>query len=45
VLACEPGIYLPDEQIGVRIEDDILITDDGCEILSKACPQALTSVQ
>jgi Xaa-Pro aminopeptidase len=45
VLACEPGIYLPDEQIGVRIEDDILITDDGCEILSKACPQALTPVQ
>ena len=26
VLTCEPGIYIPDESIGVRIEDDILIT-------------------
>lgn len=29
VLTVEPGIYLPEENIGVRIEDDILITDTG----------------
>jgi len=29
VLTCEPGIYIADEGIGVRIEDDILITADG----------------
>lgn len=30
VLTVEPGIYIPEEAIGVRIEDDVLITKDGC---------------
>jgi len=29
VLTCEPGIYIREEGIGVRIENDILVTDDG----------------
>lgn len=41
VLVAEPGIYIPEEGIGVRIEDDILITADGCEILSKKLPREL----
>ncbi len=36
VLTVEPGIYIPEEGIGVRIEDDILITSDGCTNLSLA---------
>ncbi len=37
VLTCEPGIYIPEEGIGVRLEDDILITSDGHENLSANC--------
>lgn len=36
ILTVEPGIYIPEEGIGVRLEDDILITDSGHQNLSKA---------
>lgn len=35
VLTNEPGLYIEEEGIGIRIEDDILVTEDGCENLSK----------
>lgn len=31
----EPGLYIPEEEIGIRIEDDLLVTEDGCINLSK----------
>ena len=34
VLTVEPGIYIPEESIGVRLEDDILVTDTGSQNLS-----------
>lgn len=43
VLTIEPGIYIPKEAIGVRIEDDVLITESGLEILSDALPRVLDS--
>lgn len=36
VITDEPGLYIDEWQIGIRIEDDLLITEDGCENLS-AC--------
>jgi len=33
VLTIEPGIYIQEESIGIRIEDDYLITNSGCEKL------------
>lgn len=35
VVSDEPGLYIDEEEIGIRIEDDLLITEDGCEVLSK----------
>jgi Xaa-Pro aminopeptidase len=29
VFTCEPGIYIPEENIGIRLENDILITESG----------------
>lgn len=41
VLTVEPGIYIPDECLGVRLEDDILITPEGCKSLSDRLPKTL----
>lgn len=44
VITDEPGLYVDEEEIGIRIEDDLLITEDGCEVLSEAIertPQAI----
>ena len=36
IISDEPGLYIDEEEIGIRIEDDLLITEDGCEVLSAA---------
>ena len=38
VLTCEPGIYIPEEKMGVRIENDLLITAEGNEDLMAGIP-------
>ena len=56
VITVEPGLYFgawrPDvdcperyANIGIRIEDDVLITNDGPDVLSKDCPKTITDIE
>jgi Xaa-Pro aminopeptidase len=39
VLTIEPGIYIPEENLGIRIEDVVLVTDNGARVMSAALPK------
>jgi Xaa-Pro aminopeptidase len=39
IVTIEPGIYIPEENIGVRIEDVVLVTETGSRVLSAALPK------
>jgi len=39
VITLEPGIYIPEENLGVRIEDMVLVTEHGAKLLSAALPR------
>ncbi|NJL47860.1 MAG: M24 family metallopeptidase [Leptolyngbyaceae cyanobacterium SM2_5_2] len=45
VITIEPGVYLPQEGIGIRIEDNVLVTQDGCEVLSAALPKEIQDIE
>jgi Xaa-Pro aminopeptidase len=45
VFTIEPGIYLADEGLGVRIEDTLLVTEDGCEVLSRFVPKSVDEIE
>ena len=45
VLTCEPGIYITDEGIGIRIENDILITKDGPLDLTAGIPREAEEIE
>jgi Xaa-Pro aminopeptidase len=45
VFTIEPGIYIPDEKLGVRIEDDYLVTSSGLVKLSRAIPSEPTEIE
>lgn len=45
VLTVEPGLYIEEEEIGIRIEDDVLVTKDGHEILSKDIIRSVEDIE
>jgi Xaa-Pro aminopeptidase len=53
VLTIEPGIYVRPEpgvpeqfwNIGIRIEDDALVTDDDCELLTHEAPKTVADIE
>ncbi len=45
VLTIEPGIYLPHRRLGVRIEDDILLTETGNVNLTAAIPKTVAAIE
>ena len=45
VITDEPGLYIDEEEIGIRIEDDLLITKDGCTVLSEAIPRTTEDIE
>ena len=45
VLTIEPGLYLPGDRIGIRIEDDVLVTETGHELLSGAAPRSVEDIE
>lgn len=45
VITVEPGLYIKELGIGIRIEDDILITETGCENLSVDIPKSIAEIE
>ncbi|MCL6452773.1 MAG: aminopeptidase P family protein [Alicyclobacillus sp.] len=45
VITIEPGLYLEDEGIGIRIEDDVVVTESGCEILTPGIPKTVEEIE
>jgi Xaa-Pro aminopeptidase len=45
VVTIEPGIYIPEENLGVRIEDDFLITETGATFLSEKLPRDPATIE
>lgn len=45
VITVEPGIYIPEERLGIRIEDDVLVTEDGYCVLSQNIPKESSEIE
>jgi Xaa-Pro aminopeptidase len=54
VLTVEPGLYFDKDDtrvpekyrgIGVRIEDDVIVTDDGCEVITASVPKSVADIE
>ena len=45
IISNEPGLYIKEKGIGIRIEDDLLITEDGCEVLTSSIIKEVEEIE
>ena len=45
VITVEPGVYIPERGFGIRIEDEVLVTEKGYRLLTSAFPRKLEDVE
>ncbi|WP_417589614.1 aminopeptidase P family protein [Owenweeksia hongkongensis] len=45
VFTCEPGIYIPEEKLGIRLEDDLVVTENGLINLTKEIPIEIEEIE
>jgi Xaa-Pro aminopeptidase len=45
IITVEPGLYIPEEAIGIRIEDMVLITEDGGKLMSAGLPREADEIE
>jgi Xaa-Pro aminopeptidase len=45
VITVEPGLYIPEEGIGIRIEDMVLVTENGAQLMSSKLPRAVDEIE
>ena len=45
VFTCEPGIYIPQENLGIRIEDDLVVTENGLINLTSGIPKEIEEIE
>jgi len=45
IITNEPGLYIDEEEIGIRVEDDLLITENGCVVLSEDIVRTVEEIE
>jgi Xaa-Pro aminopeptidase len=45
VITVEPGVYMTDKNLGIRIEDTVLVTGNGCEVLTNDVPKEISEIE
>ena len=45
LISVEPGLYIPEENIGIRIEDEVLVTAEGAQVLTAGLPREAAEIE